>query len=1178
MNTFSRYPGKRSNALGFNVSGSQLEDNVVLTSEGTYVMSLAKEGTYSSSLTLPIANRSLKETTVWVRLLEGTTGNQEANIYVATPGLQPQVGRDKFVGVQLYGGTATVGIREDVPPVPVVAGETQTPQEIIVYGDYLQEKISVSVSAGFLIADQPDGTYATNLDLPYGFETGQTVYVKLIDAATVGKTAGKLTATSGEVTKELVISGEVVEAGKPADEEKPPVEEPPTSMPQLRSSAKALKFNKVGEAKRYFLSGVDLPGDYTIGVEAPAGFAVSTDNAQYGATLELKSTSAGTIEQVVWVKMLAQNASGEVTNTLADLVGTNVMVGAFDPANDQGIVLSTTALTPFKTTLGTPSAPQAYQITGFNIDSEFVFVGAPEGFELSEQEAGPYEHDLTLFDVGVGKTVWVRLGGTATGPYAGEVSHGGFMSLYPEFVSVSGSVEAVPTASALTLSVDKLDGFSTTQGTASAAKSYDLTNQADTDTEATLTAPAGYELSPDGTTFGNPLPVSLKAKSSRTISVRLSAKAPVGPLAGVIVNQQAGAYSPVSLALTGAVSAVKPTLTASVTELKGFVTATGVPSAVQSFKLAGSQLPADVSFHGPSELEMSFDGVNFMPWAKLAQTNGSVDATVYVRVSAWAGTGPFTGELTMNSNDVQVVLPIQGEVTLPQLAVYPAELTGFDAIQGTPSKTKTYQLKTGPVVDDVTVMSSGEFEISLDGISFHKDLAIKPTAGQVNVTLFVRMNSSSHGTIQGMITHLNRGGYVGLPLNGVASPAGPVTVSAVKPLGCESAPGGGQVVSLMPQLSNNDPSQPTTFEIVNELAPTTAPGPYAIKLYADNPLLTMRVTQNGQTTSFAYNWVAGCASLSNPTTPTPPTTPPTTPTTPTTPVAGFAISAVQPVSCVTLEGGVRQVSFTPQYSNLDGSAVTFAVLREMLPTTAAGPYTLKLYPDNAVITLQATQSGQTVTLNYNWLAGCTNPTAPADPTQPTMPTPPAPVPAPATATIQTVQTQCNASEGGARQVSFTPQYAGDQGTPILFEIVNELAPTTAPGPYAIKLYADNPTVIMRVTQNGQTTQFTYNWLGACLSKSGRIGVAESREPLAVQVLGNPVVGGTVRAEVRGAAGQALDLELLDSRGQVIDRQRTASAGVVETASFEVGRQAAGMLLLRARTSQQVQTIKVLKAD
>ena len=1143
-------------------------------------MSLAKEGSYSSTLTLPIANGLLKETTVWVRLLEGTTGNQEANIYVATPGLQPQVGRDKFLGVQLYGGTATVNIREEVPSEPVVTGETQTPRKILVYGDYLQEKISVSASAGFLIAEQPDGPYTTKLDLPYEFVVDGAVYLKLVDGTTVGKTAGKLTATSGEVTKELVISGEVVEAGKPADEEKPPVEEPPTSMPQLRSSAKALKFNKVGEAKRYFLSGVDLPGDYTIGVEAPAGFAVSTDNAQYGATLELKSTSAGTIEQVIWVKMLAQNASGEVTNTLADLVGTNVMVGAFDPANDQGIILSTAALMPFETTLGTPSAPQSYKINLVNLGQDIVSVGAPEGFEVSDQETGEYSQWLSASGESITeKTVWVRLAGTEVGTYAGDVYHVEFpVMTFPEFVSVSGRVEAVPTASALTLSVDKLDGFSTTQGTASAAKSYDLTNQADTDTEATLTAPAGYELSPDGTTFGNPLPVSLKAKSSRTISVRLSAKASVGPLAGVIVNQQAGAYSPVNLALTGAVSAVKPTLKASVTELKGFVTATGVPSAVQSFKLAGSQLPADVSFHVPSELEMSFDGVNFMPWAKLAQTNGSVDVTVYVRVSAWAGTGPFTGELTMNSNDVQVVLPVQGEVTLPQLAVYPAELTGFDAIQGTPSKTKTYQLKTGPVVDDVTVMSSSEFEISLDGISFHKDLAIKPTAGQVNVTLFVRMNSSSHGTIQGMITHLNRGGYVGLPLNGVASPAGPVTVSAVKPLGCESAPGGGQVVSLMPQFSNNDPSQPTTFEIVNELAPTTAPGPYAIKLYADNPLLTMRVTQNGQTTSFAYNWVAGCASLSNPTTPTPPTTPPTTPTTPTTPVAGFAISAVQPVSCVTLEGGVRQVSFTPQYSNLDGSAVTFAVLREMLPTTAAGPYTLKLYPDNAVITLQATQSGQTVTLNYNWLAGCTNPTAPADPTQPTTPTPPAPVPAPATATIQAVQTQCNPSEGGARQVSFTPQYAGDQGTPILFEIVNELAPTTAPGPYAIKLYADNPTVIMRVTQNGQTTQFTYNWLGACLSKSGRIGVAESREPLAVQVLGNPVVGGTVRAEVRGAAGQALELELLDSRGQVIDRQRTASAGVVETASFEVGRQAAGVLLLRARTAQQVQTVKVLKAD
>ena len=42
----------------------------------------------------------------------------------------------------------------------------------------------------------------------------------------------------------------------------------------------------------------------------------------------------------------------------------------------------------------------------------------------------------------------------------------------------------------------------------------------------------------------------------------------------------------------------------------------------------------------------------------------------------------------------------------------------------------------------------------------------------------------------------------------------------------------------------------------------------------------------------------------------------------------------------------------------------------MLPTTAAGPYSLDLYTDNPVITLRAVQSGVSTSFSYGWLAAC----------------------------------------------------------------------------------------------------------------------------------------------------------------------------------------------------------------
>ena len=276
----------------------------------------------------------------------------------------------------------------------------------------------------------------------------------------------------------------------------------------------------------------------------------------------------------------------------------------------------------------------------------------------------------------------------------------------------------------------------------------------------------------------------------------------------------------------------------------------------------------------------------------------------------------------------------------------------------------------------------------------------------------------------------------------------------------------------------------------------------------------------------------------------------------------FAITGVTTVSCQTVSAGLRSVSFTPQYAGLSGQPVSFSVVNELASTTNPGPYTLSLYTDNPTITLKAVQQGtaQEVTFSYDWLAACVgnnNGTSFA---------------------ITGVTTvSCSTVSAGLRSVSFTPQYTGVSGQPISFSVVNELSPTTNPGPYTLNLYTDNPTVTLKATQTGTSNEVTYsyNWLSACSNGSGRLGVDESPSRLALRLLGNPVRDQVV-VEITGAPGQLLQLQLTDSKGRTLESRTIEQGATVEQQIFDLRRQASGLVLLRVSTNRQTAAVKVLK--
>jgi hypothetical protein len=285
------------------------------------------------------------------------------------------------------------------------------------------------------------------------------------------------------------------------------------------------------------------------------------------------------------------------------------------------------------------------------------------------------------------------------------------------------------------------------------------------------------------------------------------------------------------------------------------------------------------------------------------------------------------------------------------------------------------------------------------------------------------------------------------------------------------------------------------------------------------------------------------------------------------PPAAFAIASVTPVRCATVTATERQFTFTPEYAGLNGQPVSFSVINEMLPTTNPGPYTLRLYTDNPIIRLRATQGGTPdgASVDYNWLAVCQAGF-----------TPPAPF-----AITGVTSVNCTAVTATERRLTFAPQYAGVSGQPISFSVVNEMLPTNSPGPYTLHLYTDNPIIRLRATQSGTSGEasFNYNWLANCMG----IGVARlgaSQEPTAglqVKLLGNPAHQ-VVEVEVTGSENTPLYLSLTDVKGHLVDLRRTERAGASEHYRFDVSNLAPGMLLLRASSQGQSQTVRVLKVN
>lgn len=215
----------------------------------------------------------------------------------------------------------------------------------------------------------------------------------------------------------------------------------------------------------------------------------------------------------------------------------------------------------------------------------------------------------------------------------------------------------------------------------------------------------------------------------------------------------------------------------------------------------------------------------------------------------------------------------------------------------------------------------------------------------------------------------------------------------------------------------------------------------------------------------------------------------------------------------------------------------------------------------APITLYAQQSGVTVTYVWDALAACRSTTV----TPPVNPTACGSDPSTVGQPLQLQTPTYSCSTGVIRF-----NVSGGNGSPVEFMAIGITGWTANCTDNLDPGNTDNNTYTIMARQGGVTVSLP--WTRPCASL--RIA-REVTNTLEVNVLGNPTTDDRVVFEVRGAEGQALRLQVVESNGRAISDMQIEQAGAVERRTLSLGR-AAGLYLIKASTDTAAKTVKVLK--
>lgn len=244
-----------------------------------------------------------------------------------------------------------------------------------------------------------------------------------------------------------------------------------------------------------------------------------------------------------------------------------------------------TSISGFASNAGTASAAQNLEVSAVGLTAD-VTVTAPTGYEVSVDGGTTFGSPKTITKANIdGKTVTVQVRLAAT---AAEGAANGDLTIAStgatdKTVALSGLVAGANTP--IISKNGSFTAFSNEAGTASASQSITVSGSKLT-ADITATAPTGFEISLDNTSFSSSVTLSQTGGnvSNVTVHVRVAAATAGGTPSGNVSFTSTGATQ-LDVAVSATVTAPVPVKT--IKELREAVNANGVPTTTGTVRVKG---------------------------------------------------------------------------------------------------------------------------------------------------------------------------------------------------------------------------------------------------------------------------------------------------------------------------------------------------------------------------------------------------------------------------------------------------------------------------------------------------------------------------------------------------------------------------------------------------------------
>ena len=384
-------------------------------------------------------------------------------------------------------------------------------------GSNLTAPITVTAPAGVELSKDGGATYSASLTLTpvAGVVNVTDLNARISATAAGGAIAGNITAAStGAATRSVAVIGTVIQTTITVN---------PSSLNLGTTTA-----GTAGAGKTYVVSAQNI--SVHLDIVAPTGVELSTNGVTFTPSLEIFGGDS-IPDTTITVRISASAAVGNIADNIVNSTDpggptfalTNVAVsGTVSPLVGGGTIVVSPALIDFgETRVGLENLGTEFDISGTGLSGP-ITVTAPAGVEVSSDNGATYHATLSLPAAGgiVDLTnLKARIKSTAP---AGVIS-GNIACSSPgtptKNIAVTGSV----IQTTITVNPSSLNLGSTSFGTAGASKTYVISAHNLT-SSVNITAPAGVELSKDGTNFTSTLQLLTGVDlPDTTITVRIGA-------------------------------------------------------------------------------------------------------------------------------------------------------------------------------------------------------------------------------------------------------------------------------------------------------------------------------------------------------------------------------------------------------------------------------------------------------------------------------------------------------------------------------------------------------------------------------------------------------------------------------------------------------------------------------